>query len=103
MDRRKESIEICANGKCNRRGCKNKFNDLCNTGNEPDIFPKCSAGIVEHAAGLWNGTGKFCIAKGEGQVHGHNHEGSDSHTQGSTFFKAEVPSEIHSRDYIAYA
>src|SRR5678816_4939218 len=103
MDRRKESIEIRSDGKCNRRGCKYKFNDLCNACNEPDIFPKCFPGIVEYTAGLWNGTGQFCIAEGEGKVHGHNHQGSDSHAQGSAFFKAEVPTEIHSRDYIAYA
>jgi hypothetical protein len=65
------------------------------------VFPHGATGVIKYASGFRNRTGQLRIAECKGHVQDDDENCSDRQSEGTALCQPQVPTEIHSRDYIA--
>src|SRR5690606_3793756 len=103
VDVGKKEVEISAYGRSDGRRGKDKLNILRHAGKKAQVLAQTPFRIGEGPTCPGNGAGHLRIAKGKGDIHDDDKEGSDGEAERTPFRQAEVPAKVVAGDHITYA
>src|SRR5690606_10891721 len=98
-----KEVEISTYGRSDGRRGKDKLNILRHAGKKAQMLAQTPFRIGKSPTCSGNCAGHLRIAKGKGDIHDNDKEGSDGEAKRTPFRQAEVPAKVVAGDHIAYA